>query len=346
MVLATISLNLGEFIERPNGVLSADDIDITLDTGLLGDVWQEACSRNHIREFYPLVSSLQSKAYRSFRQDLGSVGGTSLLIYQELKGVKVEVSYTAGRLVLDKALVGIDNIPSMLEMLVRVPRCVVKGVLSKGKFYATEYIESGFDFSSVVSNMEYLESLGFDVVPYNTLDIYDTEELDDLFLDTFEEDVEDSLGLVIRVNDVAAAMNFRDKGLWLPYKMLSSKVYKSYIQFVSWCEDTNGILRPFAYVADVQDVVRFEDSNSNELGYYDFIQQEGFNDIVSKVKNFDDLGVRTVGARVVKYVPLHNIATMLKLGVTNQGVLYFRVYKGLVFPTDEEGRVLFDTFDI
>ena len=50
MVLATLRLNLGEFIERPNGVLSADDIDITLDTGLLGDVWQEACSRNHIRE--------------------------------------------------------------------------------------------------------------------------------------------------------------------------------------------------------------------------------------------------------------------------------------------------------
>lgn len=346
MVLATIGLNLGEFIERPNGVLSADDVDITLDTGLLGDVWQEACSRNHIREFYPLVSSLESRSYKVFRDTLESIGGTSLVIYQELKGKKVEVSYTAGRLVLDKSLIGVENVPSMLESLVKIPRCTVKGILSKGRFYAVEYIEEGFDFASVVSNLEYLGNLGFEVVPYNTLDIYDGAELDELFLGVVDEDVEESLGLVLKVNDNSVATKFSESGLWLPYKMLSNKVYKGYIQYVSWCEDIDGILRPFAYVADMQDIVKFQDSRGVELGYYDLIQREGFDNIVSKVKNLDELGVRTVGVRVVKYIPLHNIATMLKLNVRYQGVLYFRVYKGLVFPTDEDGKVIFDTFDI
>ena len=109
MALATISLNLGEFIEQPNGMLSIDDPDVTLDTGLLGDIWQEACSRNHVREYYPLVSGLESKPYRVFRKELEELGGTSLVLYQELQGKAVEVDYTNGRLVMDKALIGVDN---------------------------------------------------------------------------------------------------------------------------------------------------------------------------------------------------------------------------------------------
>ena len=346
MALATISLNLGEFIEQPNGMLSIDDPDVTLDTGLLGDIWQEACSRNHVRGYYPLVSGLESKPYRVFRKELEELGGTSLVLYQELQGKAVEVDYTNGRLVMDKALIGVDNLPSMLESLLRVPRCKVKGILSKGVFYATEYVEENFDFATVLSNLEYLVSLGFDVVPYNSLDVFSVEELDELFLATKEEDDSDSMGMVLRLNDLRIARDFTYDGLWIPYKMLSTTVYKGYIQFVSWSEDINGILRPFAFVSDVQDVARFQGTDGSNKTYFEYIQEEGFVDIVSNVTNLDELGVRTAGARVIKYVPLHNIATMVKLEATYQKELYFRVYKGLVFPTDEKGMVLFDTFDI
>lgn len=346
MALATISLNLGEFIEQPNGMLSLDDIDNTLDAGLLGDVWQEACSRNHVREYYPLVSNLESKPYRKFRTELGNLGGTSVVLYQEMQGKMVEVEYTNGRLVLDKTVIGVENLPSMLESLLRVARCKVKGVLSKGMFYAHEYIEENFEFATVLSNLEYLVSLGFDVVPYNTLDIFSVEELDELFLATSEEDESDSMGVVLRLNDLRVAKDFTYDGLWIPYRLLGSVVYKGYIQFVNWVEDVNGYLRPFAFVSDVQDVARFQDSEGVERDYFEYIQREGFVDIVSNVTNLNELGVRTAGARVIKYVPLHNIATMVKLDVTYQKELHFRVYKGLVFPADVNGRILFDTFDV
>lgn len=346
MVSATISLNLGEFIERPNGEYVLEDVDITLDSGLLGDIWQEATSRSKVRGYYPLVSSLESRPYRSFRDSLEKIGGTSLVLYQELKGRNVEISYVNGRLVLDKTLVGVDNIPSMVESLVKVARCRIKGILSKGKFYALHYDEDGFDFASILVTLEYLRSLGFDVVPFSTLNIHSVEELDELVIGAMDSDMDDSLGVSMVINDVSVYEYFENTGLWLPYKFLSSKVYKGYVQFVNWCEDMDGVLRPFAYISDLEDVVKFHNSKGEDVDYYTLIHQEGFSDMLLKVKNFEDLGVRTVGARIVKYVPLHNIATMVQLGVNYQSKIYFRVYKSMVFPTDENGRVLFDTFDL
>lgn len=345
-MVATISLSLGEFLEKPNGMLELEDLDMTFDTGLLGDIWQEGRLRNSVRDFYPLVTHLGSRPYELFRKDLESLGGTSLVLYQELQGLSVELEYRDGKLVLDKNLNDIDGVPVMVEALVKVNRCKVKGVVSQGIFYANEYVEQGFEFSTVLSNLEYLGTLGFEVVPYNTLDLHSVEELDELVVSIMEDDYNGSLGVVLSLNDINIAKTFSYRGFWIAYRLLGSKVYRGFVQYVDWSEDFNGILRPFAYVAGVQDVARFEDRKGNECGYYDLIASEGLYDLTNKVKNLEEIGVRTSGAKVVKYVPLHNIATMVSLGVNYQSELYFRVYKGLVFPTDSEGHVLFDTYDI
>jgi len=217
-------------------------------------------------------------------------------------------------------------------------------------FVAYEFIADGVYFSSKEEEYDFLQSLGFEVPYYLTIEELAVRtfliELPDL-VEEFKQGLFTNGeynydyytdGIVLRINDNSHFQLLGDDGGRYKYGNLALKVgfweqnyYHGYIQTILWTKGKTK-LSPVAIIAEEDDIIEFNDYDAHL-----YITNP------SVIKNYKKLGVVTAAGNKVRRVPLFEPSNMLALNAYKGSILHFR-YGGEagVVPCYEDGTPLLE----
>lgn len=224
-------------------------------------------------------------------------------------------------------------------------------LISTIRFYASDYVEFGMDFTDRASESEFLSHLGFTTLPYIRYNLEGNQ--------TFEEIVEDWVSLLVDLADISAlstnlkvsvvshhSERFREFGfnsIILNPILWSVNPQKAKLQYIHWKQTLVG-LKPFAVISYLDTTLTYEVENTTYRGFYDLVNtcakyENIAVDLGSHVKNSEDLGLEFSGKDLIE-LPLESSLDILVLGLKPESPIYFWYAPelDLVLVCDKLGR--------
>lgn len=207
-------------------------------------------------------------------------------------------------------------------------------LISTIRFYASDYIEFGMNFTDRGSESDFLSHLGFTTLPYIRYNLESNQ--------SFEEIIEDWVSLIVDLADISALstnlrvsvvshhnarfQEFGFNSIVINPILWSVNPQKAKLQYVHWKQTTTG-LKPFAVVSYLETNLIYVIGDNTYRGFYDLVNHcadydGSILDLGSHVKNLEDLGLE-FGDKELIEIPLDSALDILVLGLKPESPVYF-----------------------